>query len=76
MQPQSVVGGPKIGRPAMKQPSFNWEADYKYSKCKNFRLEVNNIFASYSTPHTEQLAIVKKLVKKERPAIHRILNTG
>ena len=25
-RPQSVVG-PKIGRPVMKQPNFNWEAD-------------------------------------------------
>ena len=35
-------------------------ADDKYYKLKNFRLEVNNIFRSYNTPHTEQLAIVKK----------------
>ena len=47
-RPQSVVG-PKIGRPVMKQPSFIWEADAKYSKLKNFRLEVNNTFASYIT---------------------------
>ena len=67
-RPQSVVG-PKIGRPALKQPSFNWEADDKHSKLKNFRLEVNNIFASYNTPCAEQLAIVKKLIRQERPAI-------
>ena len=30
-RPWSMVGF-KIGRPAMKQPSFNWEADDKYSK--------------------------------------------
>ena len=41
-RPQSMAG-PVIGRPAMKQPSFNWEADNKYSELKNFRLEVNNI---------------------------------
>ena len=52
---QSVVG-PKIGRPAMKQWSLNWEADNKYSELKNFRLEVNNIITSYNTPHIEQLA--------------------
>ena len=34
-RPQSAVG-PKIGRPAMKQPSFNWEADDKYNELKNF----------------------------------------
>ena len=57
-RPQSVAG-PKTDRPAMKQPSFNWEADDKYSKCKNFRLEVNNIISSYNTLHAEQLVIVK-----------------
>ena len=57
VRPQSVMG-PKIGRHAMKQPSFNWEADDKYSNLKNFRLEVNNIISSYNTPHAEQLAIV------------------
>ena len=68
--------GPKIGGPAMKQPNFSWEAGDKYSKLKDFRLEVNNIFASYITPHAEQLAIIKKQVRWERPAIHGILNTG
>ena len=32
-RPQSMTG-PKIGGPAMKQPTFNWEADDKYSKPK------------------------------------------
>ena len=50
---------PKIAGLAMKQPSFNWEADNKYSKLKNFTLEVNNISATYNTPQEEQLAIVK-----------------
>ena len=40
-RPQSVAG-PKIGGPAIKQPSFNQEADGKYSKLKNFSLN-NNI---------------------------------
>ena len=56
-RPQSV--GPKIGGPVIKQPNFNWEADDKNGDHKNIRLEVNNIFASYNTHHTEQLAIVK-----------------
>ena len=55
---QSTVG-PKIGKPAMKQQSFNQEADDKYSKIKDFRLEVNNIITFYNTPHAEQLAMVK-----------------
>ena len=57
-RPQSMMG-PKIGSPAMKQPSFNCEADDKYSKLKNFRLEVNNIISTYNTPHAEELAKVK-----------------
>ena len=73
-RPQSMAGL-KIGRPAMKQPSINWDADDKYSQIKKFRLEVNNILATYNTPQTEQLAIVKKLVRQERPAVHRIVHT-
>ena len=65
----------------MKQPNFNREADDKYNKFENFRLKVNNILASYNTPHAEQLAIIKdwlavsnckRLVRQERPAINRI----
>ena len=51
-RPPRVVG-PKIGRPAMKQPSCNWEANDKYSGLKNFRLQVNNIISSYNTLHAE-----------------------
>ena len=36
-RPQCTAGS-KVDGPAMKQPSFNWEADNKYSKLKNFRL--------------------------------------
>ena len=57
-RPQSTAG-PKIGGPAMKQPSFNWEADDKYSELKNFRLEVNTILVTNNMPQAEQLAIVK-----------------
>ena len=32
-RPQNTAG-PKIGRPAMKQPTFNWEADDKYNVLK------------------------------------------
>ena len=37
------TAGPKIGGPAMKQPTFNWEAEDKYSELKTFRQDVNNI---------------------------------
>ena len=51
--------GPRLGKPAMKQPNFNWEAEDKYNELKLFRLEVNNIFKSYNTLQAEQLAIIK-----------------
>ena len=38
-RPQSMAG-PRIGGYAVKQPSFNWETDNKYSELKNLRLEV------------------------------------
>ena len=41
-RPQSMAG-PKVGRPATKQPCFNREADDRYGELKNFRFEVNNI---------------------------------
>ena len=31
--PQGMAG-PKIGSPAMKQPTFNWDTEDKYSKLK------------------------------------------
>ena len=66
-KPQSTTG-PKIGRPAMKQPTFNWEADDKYNKLKTFRLEVNNILSTYCMPQTEQLAIVKNWLGTKKGA--------
>ena len=41
---------PRLGGPMMKQFHFNQEANDKYNKLKNFRLEVNHIFKSYNTP--------------------------
>ena len=51
-RPQSIAG-PKLGGPAMKQTSFNWEADNKYNELKAFRLEVNNILTMYDIPQAE-----------------------
>ena len=44
------VAGAKIGVPAMKEPSFNWEEDDKYSKLKIFRLDINNMLTMYNAP--------------------------
>ena len=37
------AAGPKLHGPAMKQPTFNWESEDKYSKLKNFKFKTNNI---------------------------------
>ena len=57
-RPQSMAG-PKIGGPATKQPTFNWETEDRYSKLNNFRLEINNILSMNNTPQAEQLVMVK-----------------
>ena len=44
--------GPRIGRPMMKQPTFNWKAKDKYNELKNFSLEVNYVFKSYNMIQT------------------------
>ena len=53
------ISGPKIGSPAMKQPTFDWNPEDKYSKLKTFRLEVNNVLSTYNTAQTDKLALVK-----------------
>ena len=50
--------GPK-GGPMMKQPTFNWDNEDKCNELKNFRLEVYNIFKSYSIPDIEKTALIK-----------------
>ena len=56
--PQTMAG-PKIGRPAMKQPAFNWETEDMYNKFNTFKLEVSNKVSIYNTPQIEQLVMVK-----------------
>ena len=53
------ASGPKIGSPAMKQLTFDWSGQEKYSKLKTFRLELNNVLLTYNTPETDKLAGVK-----------------
>ena len=66
--------GPKVGSPTMKQLTFDWKAQDKYSELKTFRLEVNNILSTYNTPQTDKLALVKKLISEERITIFRNTN--
>ena len=47
--------GPRLDGPMLKQPAFNWEAEDKHSKLKNFILEVNNVFTLYSMSQAEQV---------------------
>ena len=65
------AAGPKLGGPAMKQPTFDWEAPDKYCELKIFRLEVNNILSTHNMPEAEKLAVVKKLAREERPPLSR-----
>ena len=48
--------GPKIGSPAMKQPTFDWNVQAKDSKLKTVRLEVNNVPSTYNTPQNGQIS--------------------
>ena len=50
---------PKIGGPIRQQPTFNWEAEDKYRKLKNFIQEVNNIIESYNMLQTGRITITK-----------------
>ena len=59
------AAGPKIGGPAMKQPTFSWELDNKCNELKTFRVEVNNISSTYYLPQTEHLAIVKNWLERK-----------
>ena len=66
MQAMAVAGterthnlGPRLIEPSMKEPTFNREVEDKNNELKNFRLEVNNIFKSYSMQQAEQIAITK-----------------
>ena len=43
----------------MKQPTFDWNAQDKYSESKTFQLEGNNILSTYNTPQMDKLALVK-----------------
>ena len=50
---------PRLDRTIMKQPTFNWEAEDKYTELKNIRLEVNNILKLYSMSQAKQTRIIK-----------------
>ena len=51
--------GPKLGGPALKQPTFDWEVSDKYTELKTFKLEVSNVLSTYGMPEAEKLVVVK-----------------
>ena len=53
------IPGSKIGSPTMKQLTFDWNAEDRYSELKTFRLEVNNVLSTYNTPQADKLALVE-----------------
>ena len=70
------MAGPNIGSAAIKQPTFNWEAEDKYSELKTFRLKVNKILSSYTTSQMEQLMMVKNwLGRKGLQFLETLINT-
>ena len=70
------TSGPKIGSPTMKQCTFDWDAEDKYSELKTFRLEVNNVLSTYNTPQEDKLALVKNwLGRKGLQYLETLTNT-
>ena len=53
------AAGPKLGNPALKQQTFNWEVPDNYIELKTFKLEVNNVLWTYNMSEAEKLAVVK-----------------
>ena len=43
----------------MKQLTFDWNAEDKYSKLKTFRLEVNNVLSMHYILQTDKVVVVK-----------------
>ena len=50
--------GPKLGRPIMRQLTFNWSFTDKYAELRNFKLEVENMFQNYSISKAERVPIM------------------
>ena len=57
--------GPKLGGLTLKQPTFDLNAMDKYTKLKNFRLEVHSTFKIYTINNTEKLSIIKHWIGRQ-----------
>ena len=70
------ISGCKIGSPTMKQLTFDWNAEDKYSKLNTFRLEVNNALSANNTPQIDKLALVKNwLGRKDLQYLETLMTT-
>ena len=58
--PRSTVMSmvPKLGGPTLKQPLFDLSTKEKFTKLRNFQIEVNSIFIIYNTNDTEKTPII------------------
>ena len=57
--------GPKLGRPIMKQLSFNWCSPDKYAEMKNFKLKVKYKFQNYSMSQAERVSIINNWLERQ-----------
>ena len=58
--------GPKLGRPIIRQQTFDRRSTDKYAECRKSRMEVMNMFQSYNTSQAEIVPIIKKLARQAR----------
>ena len=59
------MAGSTISGPIMKQPTFDWDAEDKYSELKIFSQEVHNILSTYNTLQADKLALVKNCLGRK-----------
>ena len=61
MQAQNMpnTAGPNLGGPILKQSTFNWEAQDKYTEWKAFILEVRNVLPTYNAQEPDKIAMIK-----------------
>ena len=72
ISPRQSIGH-KIGV-MMKQPTFDWGTEDKYSKLKNFKLEVVNVLKSYAITDVEKNSTDKELAGQKGLTIIRNIN--
>ena len=53
------AAGPKLSGPTLKQSTFDWEAQDKYTEWKAFILEVRNLLSTYNAQEPDKIAMVK-----------------